>query len=352
MSSPSGTLASIVRLRAWKLALVGPAPYWYFPIFYALLSKDTGASPLGLTGLVVAMMLSAAWGFLLNDLADRDADARSGRADALHGHGLSRRAMWALILLTAAVSWAIVFIIGGGLIFKIVLAIDYLVAILYSVPPVKFKVRKFWGFLANSLMERPLPILVFLAYMHYYTLATVLLPVLMELTWSVFKHQAADIKEDISAHVITFAASLGEKLSTDIVRKVLNPLSVFSLLFLIVMAWSAIDDLRPLLLAAFLITSFAILVAYVGERVGKLTVYITPTDPPYIIALNLSYRYVVLPVMAYGVLAYGAAYLPLLVPLIIALAYQSLVYFKITKIAFQKHGSPVTPRHQSARSDA
>jgi hypothetical protein len=343
VNSPRGTVASIVGLRAWKLALVGPAPYWYFPIFYALLSTHTGVSPLGLTGLVVAMMLSAAWGFLLNDLADRDADARSGRADALHGHGLSRGTMWALILLTAAVSWAIVFLIGGGLVFKIVLAINYLVGTLYSVPPVKFKVRRFWGFLANSVMERPLPILVFLAYMHYYTLATILLPVLMELTWSVFKHQAADVKEDISANVITFAASLGEKLSTDIVRKVLNPLSVLSLLFLIAMAWSAIDALRPLLLAAFLITSFAILVAYIGERVGKLTVYITPTDPPYIIALNLSYRYVVLPVMAYGVLEYGATYLLLLIPLVIALAYQSLVYFKITKNVFRTQGSPAAP---------
>ena len=47
--------------------------------------------------------------------------------------------------------------------------------------------------------------------MHYYTVATVLLPVLMELTWSVFKHQAADVREDIAANVITFAASLGRK---------------------------------------------------------------------------------------------------------------------------------------------
>jgi len=62
-------------LRAWKLALLGPAPYWYFPIFYVLLSTDTGVSSLGLAALVVAMMLSASWGFLLNDLADREADA-------------------------------------------------------------------------------------------------------------------------------------------------------------------------------------------------------------------------------------------------------------------------------------
>ena len=321
-------------MRAWKLALVGPTPFWFFPIFYVLLSTNTGVSSSGLTGLVVAMMVSASWGFLLNDLADRDADAKGGRADALHGHGLGKRTMWALILLTAVVSWAIVFLIGGGLVFKGVLAFDYLVAIAYSMPPLKLKVRKFWGFLANSLMERPLPVVVFLAYMHYYTVATVLLPVLMELTWSVFKHQAADVREDIRANVITFAASLGEGLSTRIVMRVLNPLSVFSLLLLVAMAWLAIDNLRPLLLPAFLVTAFAILVAYLGERVGKLTVYVTPTDPPYIIALNLSYRYVVLPVMAYGVIAYRLAFFPLLILLAIALGYQGLAYVKIARSAF------------------
>ncbi len=334
MNSPRATLASIVKLRAWKLALLGPAPYWYFPIFYVLLSTNAGVSAIGLTALVVAMMLSASWGFLLNDLADREADARSGRADALHGHGLSKEAMWALILVTAVVSWVIVFLIGGGWIFKGVLAFDYFVATIYSTQPLKLKVRKFWGFLANSVMERPLPILVFLAYMHYYTAETVILPVLMELTWSVFKHQAADVREDIASKVITFAASLGEKLSTSIVMKALNPISVFSLLVLIAMAWSAIDYLRTLLLASFLITAIAILVAYLGEVVGRLKVYITPTDPPYIIALNLSYRYVVLPAMAIGVLEYRAAFLPLVVLLVITLGYQSAAYVKMARSVF------------------
>src|SRR5271170_7660837 len=149
--------------------------------------------------------------------------------------------------------------------------------------------------------------------MHYYTLDTILLPVLMELSWSVFKHQAADVREDLAANVITFAASLGERLSTAIVKKVLNPVSVFSLLLLIAMAWLAIDYLRTILLGAFLVTALAIFVAFLGERLGRLTVYVTPTDPPYIIALNLSYRYVVLPAMAVGVLAYRTPYSPLLV---------------------------------------
>jgi hypothetical protein len=335
MSRPKGTLSSIVELRAWKLALAGPSVYWYFPIFYVLLSTQPHVNPFGLTALFVVLMLSASWGFLLNDLADREADAKGGRADSLHGHGLSRRTMWALVLLTAGGSWLIVFLIGGGYVFKVVLAIDYLIGTMYSVRPMKLKVRKIWGFVANSVMERPLPILVFLTYMNYYTPLTILFPVLMELSWSVFKHQAADVKEDLSANVMTFAASLGEKLSNRIVQNFLNPLSVLSLLFLVALAWLSIPDMRLLLALTFLLIGAVILVAFVAERRGRLNVYVTPTDPPYIIALNLSYRYVLLVVMAYGIITLRGDYYPLTILLAITLGYQSYAYVGIASKAFR-----------------
>lgn len=321
-------------LRAWKLALAGPALYWYFPVFFALLTSSTEVSPVGLAALLVVLMVSAAWGFLVNDLADRAADSRSGRADVLHGHGLGSRSMVALVLATAGVSWAVVFLIGGGYVFKVVLAIDYAVAVLYSVRPPKLKVRRFWGFLANSLIERPLPIVVLLTYMNYYTYATVALPILMELTWSVFKHQTADIRGDIAAGVDTFAASLGEKVSTRIVMDVLNPLSVASLLVLVGMAWVGVEDMRGPLAAALAVSGIAVVVAFVGERLGRLRTYLTPTDPPYIIALNLSYRYVVLPAMAYGVLAYRASYYPVVILLAVSLGYQSAAYVRMVRKAF------------------
>ncbi len=329
----SSRVSELLSLRAWKLALVGPSVVWYFPVFYVILARHANVSPLGLTGLMLAMMLSAAWGFLVNDLADRESDSKGGRADALHGYGLSRQTMFSLILLTAGVSWAIVFLIGGGYVFKAVLALDYVVSIMYSWPPMKLKVRRIWGFIANSLIERPLPIVVFLSYMHYYTYETLILPVLMELTWSVFKHQAADVKEDLAANVTTFAASLGERLSTSIVMSLLNPLSVISLLLLIAIAWAGAPSMRTVLDAVFVVTTLAILGAYLGERAGKMTTYITPTDPPYIIALNLTYRYVVLPALAYGVLTYQAAFAPLVVLLAITLGYQLLAYAKSVRKA-------------------
>ena len=330
-------LSTIARLRAWKLAIAGPSVYWYFPIFFALLSTGGAhANALGLTALFIVLMVSASWGFILNDLMDRESDAKSGRADAIHGHGLKTSTMKLLIILTAVLSWVVVFLIGGGVVFKLVLAINYAFGAAYSIPPIKLKVRKFWGFFANSVMERPLPILVFLTYLDYYTVWTVALPIVMEVCWSVFKHQAADVREDSSAGVMTFAVHLGEKLSMRIVNSFLNPLSFVSLLFLFGISALYIPDLRLLLGVAIALTVVGTVSAFVAERTGRLTTYITPTDPPYIMFLNLSYRFFLLPVLAYGTIVMRTDYYPLIVILAGTLAYHALAYSKALRFIFHR----------------
>jgi 4-hydroxybenzoate polyprenyltransferase len=331
-SSPAAgktVVSRILGLRAWKLALAGPSVYWYFPVFYALLSSTLAPDPLGLFALFVVLIISASWGFLVNDISDRESDARSGREDALHGHGIGRGKMYSIILLLAAVSWTTVFAIGGGLVFKAVLAVNYAVAVLYSAPPARLKVRRFWGFLANSLIERPLPILVLLTYMNYYTPATVLLPVLMELTWSVFKHQAADVKDDIRAGITTFAVSLGEARSNALVNSLLNPISVASLLALTALSASAIPSFASLLAAVFALILLGTVLAFWAERAGRVTTYLTPTDPPYIIYLNLSYRYLLLPAMAAAVVFSRPEYYYLAWLLAAALVFQLYLYSKL-----------------------
>ncbi|MDG6994428.1 MAG: UbiA family prenyltransferase [Nitrososphaerota archaeon] len=326
-----GKITSVFRLRAWKLAIAGPSVYWYFPIFFVLLSTSLNVNLWGISGLFIAMMVSAAWGFILNDLMDREADAKSGRADSIHGHSLGRRSMEILIISTALFSWVIVFLIGGGIIFKLVLAINYLFGALYSIPPIKFKVRKFWGFFANSVMERPLPILVFLTYMNYYTVWTIILPTVMELSWSVFKHQAADVKEDTRAKVSTLAVQLGEKLSMKIVNSFLNPVSFASLLFLIGLSWFYVPTLRLLLSICFFVVLLGGIALYVAERLGYAKTYVTPTDPPYIMYLNLAYRFFVLPILAYGMLIMHLERYPLILLLAITLGYHGYAYSNIIR---------------------
>jgi 4-hydroxybenzoate polyprenyltransferase len=318
--------SALLDLRAWRLALAGPSIFWYFPVFYVLLATGLAPDPLGLFGVLIALVTSASWGFLLNDLADRESDARSGREDSLHGHGIGRRGMYAMILLTTGVSWALVFAAGGGLVFKGVLALNYAIAYLYSAPPARLKVRRFWGFLANSLIERPLPILVLLTYVGFYAPETVLLPILMELSWSVFKHQAADVKGDVAAGITTFAVSLGEQTSNRIVDSFLNPASAASLLALTAMAALAIPGLSLAMGVVFVAILAGEAGAYLAERKGRLTVRFTRTDPPYIIVMNLAYRYLLLPVMAAEVMLLRPEYYALVVFLAACLLFQARLY--------------------------
>lgn len=284
----------------------------------------------------VVLVLSAGWGFLFNDFFDRESDAKEGRADAVHGHGLRRLTMALLILLTAGASWAIVFAIPGEIVSKGVLGINYLVAILYSAPPARLKVRKFWGFLANSLMERPLPIVVLLTFMNYYTAMTIVLPALMELTWSVFKHQAADMVDDIKAGVTTFAVSLGQERSYLIVNRFLNPASVLSLVVLLTIAYSGIPRMGPLIGAGLVAVVVLIAAAVALESRGSLNIKATPTDPPYIIVLNLSYRFIVLPILGYEMLVLAPQYYLLLALLVVSLAYQAYASYALGRSFLRK----------------
>ena len=345
MSSPTPTKASdLLKLRAWQLGIAGPSVFWYFPVIYALLSTGITPNPQGLLALFIVMILSASWGFLVNDLADRSSDAASGRADATHGHGLSRRAMVVLILITAGASWAVVFAIGGGFVFKVILAVNYVVAILYSVPPAKLKIRRFWGFFANTVMERPLPILVLLTYMDYYRAETILFPILMELTWSVFKHQAADLKEDKEAGIQTFAVALGEKTSYRIVNNFLNPVSVLSLLSLLVVACVYVSQLRVALALVIAVMTLGFLLTYLAQRRGVLTSHVTPTDPPYIMFLNVGYRFIVLPVMGIGLLVLRPDFYLLCVLLGLTLLYQAPRYYGLGKTLLgHRSKTPIGP---------
>ncbi|MCL4519739.1 MAG: hypothetical protein M1587_11150 [Thaumarchaeota archaeon] len=78
-------------------------------------------------------------------------------------------------------------------------------------------------------------------------------------------------------------------------------------------------------------TSIGVLLAFFAERRGAMTTYITSTDPPYIMFLNLSYKFLLLPVMAYGVLNLVPAYFPIVILLIATLGYHAYEYSKFAR---------------------
>ena len=310
------------------MAAAGPAVYWYFSLFYVLLITGFSREVWPLFALFIALVLSAAWGFLLNDLFDRYTDITAGRSPEERGHLLSVKILTVLVVGTAAVSWGIVFALGGNVIYRLILLTAYVLSVLYSTPPIKLKHRALSGLLADSLMERPLPILVIFTFAGYYGWETFLFPLLTELAWSVFKHQADDYESDVRANVRTLAVALGRDLTYKIVYNVLNPLSVASVVILALITWLKIPGIGWIFLPALGILIGGVIVSLVLYRKGLLRNYTTTTDPPYIMFLNMAYRVILLPSLAIAILTMRPAYYPFMILLAISLA-PHLKYYRV-----------------------
>jgi len=274
------------------MAFVGPVEIWYFSIFYLSLATGFRFSIISVLMLVVSLMLYEAWGVLLNDIFDRDVDKSAGKSGIVRGHRLNIKVMIGLVIVSGGVSWLLILLSNGTWLFYAVWVIAYILGFFYSTPPVRLKNRGYLSLVANSVLERPLPVLIIFLFFRVYGIEIVAFPILSELIWSVFKHQVHDVDEDTRANVRTFAVKLGHDLSYRIVKYVVNPLSVLSVLAFAIASALVVPKYAWTFEAfiAFIVVGVAISIAM--ERRGKI--YTDPLDPPYILFLNLAFLLTIL----------------------------------------------------------
>lgn len=310
-------MPGVLKLRAWRLAVSGPILFSYFPLFYLILLEGGTRSPVQIALLLLAIVLYFANGFLINDLADRGNDQRAGVRSASRGHDLSTGQMLALILLTGGLSVAMSVAIRGDLIFYSLWAIAFLLSVFYSVPPIAMKRRGLSGAVCDSLIERPLPILIIFSFFGNYGLETIAFPILSELSWSVFKHQIADYDRDKVSGVRTLSVRLGKSRSMALLKWFLNPVSVASQLLLLLIAGLTIPSVRLAMESLGLVYIVGVVIAGLAE--SRIDFRTTPTDPPYIMFSNFAYKLLILPTMAFFVIVRTPELLFLGVALLISL---------------------------------
>lgn len=299
------------------MAFVGPVEIWYFSVFYLSLVTGFRTQPLDVLALLVSLMMYEAWGVLLNDIFDREVDLVAGKSGRKRGHTLSPWLMWGLVASTAALSWALVLVTDPSPYLLATWVVAYVLGVLYSTPPFRFKNRGFLSLLCNSVLERPLPVLIVFLFYRYYGLETALFPVLSELVWSVFKHQVHDYDEDLEAGVKTFAVQIGRELSFKVVRFVINPLGVVS-----VLSFAGAAALRVPAHSWLFVASMMIIAAGVGATVlleRRSLVYTDPLDPPYMLFLDFAFLVTVVLPLAGIVLASRLEYLPIVALYLISL---------------------------------
>jgi len=312
------------------MAFFGPVEIWYFSVFYLLLVTRFGLPVLEVLAVLGSLMLYEAWGVLLNDIFDREVDIVAGKSGRKRGHDLGVGVMWGLVLLTAVASWALIVLAGGTPLLYGTWAFAYVLGFLYSTPPFRLKDRGTLSLFCNSVLERPLPVLIIFLFFRYYGPEAVVFPILSELVWSVFKHQVHDYHEDLKANVKTYAVKIGEAASHKIVKFVVNPLSVASVLSFALIAARTLPQYSGYFLAGAGMTAAGVAGLLVLER--RSLVYTDPLDPPYILFLNLSFLVTVVLLMGAAVVVTQPAYFP------------PVALFLLSLVPHMRYYGPMVPR--------
>ena len=187
-------------------------------------------------GAVGAIVLVAIFGYLLNDIADIESDRRAGRRNSIDAIGQRR----AIAALTAPLTG--VFILGwwiGDPVVQGLLALNLLLPTLYSVPPVRWKVRGLLGVLADAGGAHVLPTaIVIRAVTAELSAPPALLTtfVAAAIGWalcaglrSIIVHQVRDQLADRRSGITTFGGKLGMARGRRLVRGVLVPAELICL---------------------------------------------------------------------------------------------------------------------------
>ena len=177
--------------------------------------------------------LYLAFGYLINDYSDREADRAAGKQKMISS--LPGSAIVVLLCLLGLAGMAIpVFLISDHVLAVGLTAIAYFFAAFYSMPPIRFKERGVWGLVVSAVAQRSLLSLIVFAIFDRYALDTWLLFLLFGLVgvrW-ILVHQLIDLQNDLETGVSTFASHVGRARTQTLTRWVIFPLELVCLVTL------------------------------------------------------------------------------------------------------------------------
>ena len=190
-----------------------------------------------LAAVLAAVCAVASFGYVINDLFDIAQDRRAGKRNTMARIGPTGRAVALALPLLAG--FAIIIAIGGGRTALGLLAVNFALPALYSIPPVRLKERGVLGVIADAGAAHLLPTAL---------MVTAVLPIERQVTtfgwwflatacgWAFFSgvrgiivHQVADRAADRRADVETFGGRIGITRARRLTFLGIVPLEVASL---------------------------------------------------------------------------------------------------------------------------
>lgn len=249
MNQENSTIADIVRTDNWVMSKIPPLlAMGYGAIVVNGIDFWPGVWLLALLSLSICSV--AAYGHIINDIFDIEEDRISGKKNAMARlSGSQRVGVCSFFLFTGFMA---LFLFDPGPAAIGLLALNYLLPAIYSVPPLRFKERGFPGVVMDALGAHTVPTLfITLSFMH---IAPTVNPASIALVlsgafWAFFFglrgiiiHQIADETKDRHAMVKTFVSNKSPHILRKLVLRYLFPFEITALvtLLIILAPWSPI----------------------------------------------------------------------------------------------------------------
>ncbi len=207
-------LKIILGWRNWSVFTYNSFIEHIFVVLYIALSQrnDSNLFLFNIFMFYGFSVFSTSFGYLINDAADKELDARQGKSNAFEGLSRGQATLTVLFVLVIAALFALPFY--SNFLFTGLWLTWIMMTSAYSVKPVRLKERGALGLFVVVLAQRVLPVLlVFMAfgYTNWLDVVVITFYIFLRGLVSDINHQLEDYHLDHQTATRTFAVTTGEK---------------------------------------------------------------------------------------------------------------------------------------------
>lgn len=226
--NPLAFARALVRWDEWYDSKIA---FLLICMYYAALAQPApgGQRLAEMAFLLVTLCAYAAFGHLVNDFSDREADRVAGKRNVLATLSDQKGRAWVLGAAVIAGVLALPYWQQPAVLVSLISA--YALAAFYSLPPLRLKERGAAGLVAAAVAQRTLPCLVVFYAMNFWNWTAVALCVLNTLIGAryILVHQILDAPNDARAGIRTFGTDHSADVLRAFLTRLLFPLELVSL---------------------------------------------------------------------------------------------------------------------------
>ncbi len=251
--------------RGWKVWTSYDMHICLLALFYVLIVDN-------LLRLIDSLVLISSigfyfmYGFLINDYFDISYDIAAGKKRAIQG--LSKAGFIGIILSVIFIS-ALQLLYLNEILYITIYIISYLLATLYSAPPIRFKTRGLSGIIVNGLIEKALPVLAVFSYFNHIKIDMLIFVIAsfsIEIV-EIITHQLLDYEFDLSTGVHTYVIDVGKDKALKIYNNFISPFSGVIIILLSLLVSIKVPYAIFLIVIGFI--SYPVLILLISK--GKLS---------------------------------------------------------------------------------